>query len=109
MYSTIRGFASVSSRVFLSSLRVASRINAEPPRRQANERCRGRGETRRKSSVFRNIVATIPSYHDLRMLFANLDLARRLERAEAFAGSQFAISRGRLIPGCGSATAQIAG
>jgi GNAT superfamily N-acetyltransferase len=43
------------------------------------------------------------------MLFADLELARRLERAEAFACAQFAAARSRLFPECGSVSTECAG
>ena len=41
--------------------------------------------------------------------FANLDLARRLESAEGFAGAQFAAARARLFPESGSSWTECAG
>ncbi len=43
------------------------------------------------------------------MTFADLDLARRLERAEGFAGAQFAAARSRLLPESGSTWTECAG
>jgi GNAT superfamily N-acetyltransferase len=43
------------------------------------------------------------------MTFADLDLARRLERAEGFAGAQFAAARARLFPESGSTWTECAG
>ena len=43
------------------------------------------------------------------MLFADLELARRLERAEAFACAQFAAARSRLFPESGSVFTECAG
>jgi GNAT superfamily N-acetyltransferase len=43
------------------------------------------------------------------MTFADLELARRLERTEGFAGAQFAAARARLFPECGSTWAECAG
>ncbi len=43
------------------------------------------------------------------MAFADIDLARRLERAEGFAGAQFAAARARLFPECGSNWTECAG
>jgi len=43
------------------------------------------------------------------MTFADLDLARRLERAEGFAGAQFATARARLFPESGSTWTKCAG
>lgn len=43
------------------------------------------------------------------MSFADLELARRLERAEGFAGAQFAAARARLFPESGSAWTECAG
>lgn len=43
------------------------------------------------------------------MIFSDLDLARRLEAAEAFACAQFATARKRLFPACNSAVIHCAG
>ena len=43
------------------------------------------------------------------MIFANLDLAKRLEGAEAFACAQFAVARKRIDPECTSAWMECAG
>ena len=43
------------------------------------------------------------------MSFADLELARRLERAEGFAGAQFAAARARLFPESGSTWTECAG
>ncbi len=42
-------------------------------------------------------------------LFADLELSRRLERAEALSNSRFVDARARLAPGCGATWVEIAG
>jgi hypothetical protein len=62
-----------------------------------------------KNAVHLRTDAAVPVYRYPAMVFADLDLSRRLERAEGRACLEFAESRHRLDPGSGAAWMQCAG